>query len=222
MARRSHFNDIAQLLMDRSLALPDHGDGTPLHAGLTERFGIKMSLVIVHIAEDDMDWRMSWIRPYGFSTKIFDISRFCPQGRFGDWPDTAYLRTAVIPAYRAALADRKPRMERVTTPLLGFNVGYDRLLLPQRAAEPAWCLSFTEGRFLMPRAPIAVSSDDTDERIAQYLIEGQTPKEMSPMLALSQRTIEHRIDRMKQRYDARNVAHLTSKLVSERLQPGHP
>lgn len=48
-------------------------------------------------------------------------------------------------------------------------------------------------------------------------MEGETAKEIAVELGLSQRTIEHRIDKMKIRYEARNVVHLTAKLFSIHL-----
>jgi DNA-binding NarL/FixJ family response regulator len=45
-------------------------------------------------------------------------------------------------------------------------------------------------------------------------MEGETAKDIAPVLNLSQRTIEHRIDKMKVRYEARNVVHLTAKLFA--------
>lgn len=219
MVAKTSFNGVAQVLMDRWLAANEGDTPEALHAGLPAKLNVKMALNLVHLAADPMEWRLEWVKAYGFKTKLLDFGRLFPQGRFGDLPDQTYLQTSVLPAYRAAIEGRKPRLDLVTAQVAGLAVGYERLLLPQRGSDPAWCLSFTEGRFMLQPPPIAISSDETDQAIAQLLIEGQTAREISPLLALSQRTIEHRIDRMKQRYDARNVTHLISKLVSERLHP---
>lgn len=67
-------------------------------------------------------------------------------------------------------------------------------------------------------APIKEAKTDiTDDNIIQLLIEGQTTKEIGALLHLSPRTIEHRIDRLKTRFEARNVVHLVAKLVASQM-----
>ncbi|WP_390919876.1 LuxR C-terminal-related transcriptional regulator [Neorhizobium turbinariae] len=52
---------------------------------------------------------------------------------------------------------------------------------------------------------------------SSFLIEGQTTKEIGDLLQLSPRTIEHRIDRLKTRFEARNLVHLVAKLVANQV-----
>ena len=59
--------------------------------------------------------------------------------------------------------------------------------------------------------------DLTDEGIVQLLIEGHTAKEIAEMLELSPRSIEHRVEKLKTRFEARNLVHLVAKIVSTKL-----
>ncbi|MGN7713464.1 LuxR C-terminal-related transcriptional regulator [Agrobacterium radiobacter] len=56
--------------------------------------------------------------------------------------------------------------------------------------------------------------DVADEAIVQLLIEGATAKEIAETLSVSARTVEHRIERLKTRYGARNTVHLIAMLVT--------
>lgn len=141
------------------------------------------------------------------------------------WPDAAlrdlnrsFIDDAIIAAYSRALEVKRPALELVRTKLLGVRIGYERLILPQKCdGKPGWCMSLIEGRFFI--SPMREAKTDlTDDNIIQLLIEGQSTKEIAEFLHLSPRTIEHRIDRLKSRFEAKNLVHLVAKLVATQIE----
>lgn len=110
-------------------------------------------------------------------------------------------------------------MELVKTRLLGVNLGYDRILLPQRnAGRPEWIISSSYAQFLLTPPQRREKLDVGDEAIVQLLVEGATAKEIATTLGVSHRTVEHRLERMKQRYGARNTVHLVAMLIATHLE----
>lgn len=59
--------------------------------------------------------------------------------------------------------------------------------------------------------------DATDEAVMQLLTEGATAKEIAADLGISHRTVEHRLERMKERYGAKNTVHLAAMLIATHL-----
>lgn len=141
-----------------------------------------------------------------------------------EFPDAAlrdlnksFVDDAIIPTYSRAVEAGRPAIDFVRTKLLGVRVGYERLIIPQKVdGKPGWCISLTEGRFLTPALKEA-KTDIVDDNIIQLLIEGQTAKEIAVLINLSPRTIEHRIDKLKERFDAKNLVHLVAKLVAVQI-----
>ncbi len=216
MTSKSTFNTISQALIDNWLdATAPLADVRAICGSLSDRMTFKMSLNVVDTRSDDpLDWHFRCLKAYGINSRMLNLKKMFPEGPLRDLPDRAYTLDAIIPHYSRAIALRKPLIDLVQAKLAGINVGYDRLLIPQKTAtRPEWCLSFTEGRFMF-HAPVDAKLDMVDEGIIQLLMEGETAKEIAVVLALSQRTIEHRIDKMKNRYEAKNVVHLTAKLFS--------
>ena len=148
-----------------------------------------------------------------------DAHRFLT--RFPDAPlrdlDRAFIDRSLVPALRGVIETKRPAIDLVKTSMVGIRVGYERLMIPQKTAgTPQWCVSLAEGRFAIPFHQEA-KTDLTDDGIVQLLIEGHTAREIADMLHLSPRTIEHRIDRMKARHEAKNLVHLVAKLVGAQL-----
>jgi DNA-binding CsgD family transcriptional regulator len=107
-------------------------------------------------------------------------------------------------------------MELVKTRVLGVNLGYERLILPQKttARRPSWLLTVSNGRFMFNPPQQQARMDATDEAVIQLLTEGATAKEIAADLGISHRTVEHRLERMKERYGAKNTVHLAAMLVA--------
>lgn len=223
MKRRSKstFNALSQFLIDAWVQADPNSMSDPkrLYAEIEGKLTIKMSLNFVDTSADDpLDWHFRRIKNYRVKTRIIDVSKTFPDSRLGDMPDQSFIADAIIPHYQKVLLARSPIIDFVRTKIIGLNVGYDRIILPQKCAgKPEWCVSFTEGKFLFagPKEPPRI--DITDEHIIQLLMEGQTVKETAGVLGMSPRTVEHRVEKLKQQYDARNITHLVAKLLSAHM-----
>ncbi|AVA21968.1 response regulator domain-containing protein [Rhizobium sp. NXC24] len=177
-----------------------------------------MALSVVTTAADDpYDWRFRRVRDFGFRSPQLDrMKQQFPDAALRDL-DRRFIDDAIIAAYSRALEAKRPAIDLVRTKLLGVRIGYERLILPQKCdAKPRWCVSLVEGRFFISPMQEA-KTDITDDNIIQLLIEGQATKEIAELLHLSPRTIEHRIDRLKNRFEARNLVHLVAKLVATQV-----
>lgn len=102
------------------------------------------------------------------------------------------------------------------TNILDMHVAYGRIILPQKnsAGRSSWCISLIDVRFLLPMGPRVDGLDDTDLGIVQLLAEGASTREIADIMSLSARTIEHRIERLKSAFGARNIAHLVGLSIS--------
>lgn len=213
----SDFNTISQILIDNWLSMPDMAaEPEALYRGILSSLNVKMAISRLDTrADNPYDWHYRSIRKLGIKTKILDFAKALPDGRLGDVADQAYISEAMIPPFTRVLKIKGPVIDRVQARIIGVNIGYDRIILPQKSSgKPEWCMSFTEGRFLLAAPKENASLDNTDEGIVQLLIEGQTAKEIAVVLNISSRTVEHRIEKMKVRYEARNLVHLTAKLIA--------
>ncbi|MDE1991161.1 MAG: helix-turn-helix transcriptional regulator [Rhizobiaceae bacterium] len=211
----SSFNTISHDLID--IWLQSDATTTPdsLCAGIMSRLSLRMALSVVTTeASDPYDWHFRRVRDFGFKSHQMDrMKRELPDAPLRDL-DGSFVGDAIIPMYSRAVEAGRPTIDFVSTKLLGFRVGYDRLILPQKCdGKPGWCIGLIEGRFLTPPTR-EVKTDITDDNIIQLLIEGQTAKEIAALINLSPRTIEHRIDKLKERFEARSLVHLVAKLVA--------
>lgn len=129
--------------------------------------------------------------------------------------DHAYVDSAVIPEYRSEVDSRQPATDRVGTRLMGMKVLYDRILRPEKTdGVPSWMLTACFGRFLSPIPDNTPVIDEIDQVIFINLSKGHSAKEIAGILNLSNRTIEHRIDRMKRQTGARNTTNLVALMTT--------
>jgi DNA-binding CsgD family transcriptional regulator len=164
---------------------------------------------------DPLEWQMNAIRHSGFTSRILNINKLFSDCKLGEFKDQTYIRSAVIPRMQEIVGTQKPSIELVKTKLFGVNLGYDRILLPQKNnARPEWIISSSYAQFLLSSSR-QEKLDVGDEAIVQLLIEGANAKEIAETLSMSHRTVEHRLERMKQRFEARNLVHLTAMLIAE-------
>ncbi|MBO9197044.1 MULTISPECIES: response regulator transcription factor [unclassified Rhizobium] len=222
MTKDTTFHTVTQKLLDAWLSTSPHQPGPPeaVYRDAVDLLTIKMRLTVVVLdGEDPLDWRLQVVRSSGFASRILNINKLFANQRIGDFKDRSYMETAVIPRYREVIASQKPSMEMVKTELLGVNIAYERMVLPQRTTEakPAWLLTVTNGRFMFNAPERQAKLDGTDEAVVQLLTEGATAKQIATELGISHRTVEHRLERMKERYGAKNTVHLTAMLVAMHL-----
>jgi DNA-binding CsgD family transcriptional regulator len=214
----SSFNTISHHLIDLWLQSDETTNPARLYAGIINRLSVKMAVsVVTTTASDPYDWHFRRIKDFGFKSHQLDrMSLEFPDSVLRDL-NRSFVDDAIIPAYSRAVAAGRPVIDLVRTRLLGVRIGYERLILPQKCGgKPQWCISLAEGRFFISPMQEA-KTDITDDNIIQLLIEGQTTKEIAEFLHLSPRTIEHRIDRLKSRFEAKNLVHLVAKLVATQV-----
>lgn len=179
---------------------------------------IRMAMSVIDAtASDPYDWRFYRVKEWGYRSKLLaQMLREFPNSALRDL-NRSFIDSHVIPAFRNAIDAKRPTIDIVKTEVLGVRIGYERIIIPQKTDHvPQWCVSLKVGRFAIPKHE-EIGTDLTDEGIIQLLIEGNTSKEIAEMMNLSPRTIEHRIDKMKTRFGARNLVHLVAKLVATQV-----
>jgi DNA-binding CsgD family transcriptional regulator len=214
----SSFNTISQDLIDVWLRSDEMTNPESVYAGIINRLTIKMALsVVTTVADNPYDWRFLRVKDFGFKSHLLNqMKQQFPDAALHDL-DRSFVDDAIIPAYSRAIEVGRPTLDLVRTRLLGVRIGYERVILPQKGnGKPAWCISLVEGRFFVSPTREA-KTDITDDNIIQLLIEGQTTKEIAEVLHLSPRTIEHRIDKLKNRFEAKNLVHLVAKFVATQV-----
>lgn len=215
------FKQICRLLMDSWISSPSGlGDPDDIYGPHRKLIRPNMALVVVDVRPTNpLDFRVDLIQGYRLPTGLTDISALQQPHTFSDFPDTRYLQETMIPAYVGAMERQRPAMKRVATRVLDTIIGYDEIILPQKkpAGRSEWCISLLDIHFLLPAASKDEGLDDVDITILQLLVEGSSTKEIASASNLSYRTIEHRIENLKSRFGARNIAHLAVLSVSAGL-----
>ncbi|MQB34721.1 LuxR family transcriptional regulator [Agrobacterium rhizogenes] len=221
MAKETPFSALTRKMLDNWLQTDPTRPASPdmVYADILEMLSIKMRLTVFMIKGDDPKrWFMKAIRHSGFTSRILNINKIFADAYIGDFKDQAYMEEAVIPRLLQVLDSQQPSMELVKTRLFGVSLGYDRILLPQRnGGRPEWIISSSYAQFLLSPTKRQERLDVADEAIVQLLIEGATAKEIAVTLNVSHRTVEHRLERMKERYGARNTVHLVAMLMANHL-----
>ncbi|MCY0092985.1 helix-turn-helix transcriptional regulator [Hoeflea ulvae] len=226
MAKETPFHIVTRSMLDAWLQTSPDQAVTPelVYNDVMDRLSIKMRLTVISISGDDpLGWHMQPVRHSGFVSRILDINSIFAGGPLGEFNDQTYMRDAVIPRLQQVFQTQQPCMELVKTKLFGVSLGYDRILIPQRnTGRPEWIISSSCARFLLSPPRRQQRLDAADEAIVQLLIEGATAKEIAVMLTVSHRTVEHRLDRLKERFEARNTVHLVAMLIAAHLdRPGY-
>lgn len=218
MPKDTPFSVTSRQLMDAWLQTDATRPALPsdVYSAVVDRLTIKTRLTVFWIRGDDpMAWPIEAVRNYGFVSRVLNMKKLLPDGPLGNVKDKDYLERAVIPQIREAVTTQQPKIELVKAKFFGVNVGYDRILLPQKSdARPDWVISCTFAQFLLNPSTSEATLDISDEAIVQLLIEGATAKEIAANLGVSHRTVEHRLEKMKQRFGVRNVVHLTAMLIA--------
>jgi len=221
MAKETPFSAVTRKMLDNWLQTGPENPVSPdvIYGDIVDMLSIKMRLTVFSIAGDDPKrWFMKAIRHSGFTSRILNINKIFADCYIGDFKDQAYMDGAVIPRLRQVLETQQPSMELVKTRLFGVNLGYDRILIPQRnTGRPAWIISSSYAQFLLSPPKRQEQLDVADEAIIQLLVEGATAKEIAVTLDISHRTVEHRLERMKERYGAKNTVHLVAMLIATHL-----
>ncbi|MGR9444992.1 helix-turn-helix transcriptional regulator [Rhizobium leguminosarum] len=221
MAKDTPFNAVTRVMLDAWLKTSPETPAVAetVYRDVLSMLSIKMRLTVFSISGDDpLKWHMKAIRHSGFTSRVLNINKIFADCHIGDFKDQTYMQQSVIPRLQQVLISQQPAMELVKTRLFGVNLGYDRILLPQRnTGRPQWIISSSYAQFLLSPPERRETLDVGDEAIVQLLIEGATAKEIAVTLGVSFRTIEHRLERMKKRYGAKNTVHLVAMLLATHL-----
>ncbi len=221
MPRETPFSVVVGRMLDAWIqTTPDRpSQAEDIYRNVLDLLTIKMRITLIEVrGTDPLDWFMRPIRHSGFTSRILNINALFTDCRIGDFKDRTYMERSVIPRLTEVVARQQPASELVKTRLLGVSLGYDRILLPQKNVDGSqWVISSSYAQFLLGHAAAQETLDTADEAIAQLLIEGSTAKEIAVLLGLSHRTVEHRLEKMKQRFGARNTVHLVAMLIAAHI-----
>lgn len=218
MKRPATFKQITRLLMDSWISSPDGlADPKGIHGPFHGMLRANMVLLVVDTRSGKPEeFHLDFIKGYDLPTGFASLHLLQRPSSFSDFPDQHYLQGIVIPAYTNAAERQRPAMRRIVTRTFDMHVAYDRIILPQKnsAGRSSWCIGLLDIRFLLPAGPRADGLDDADLGIVQLLVEGASTREIADVMSLSARTIEHRIERLKSAFGARNIAHLVGLSIS--------
>lgn len=214
MKQPAAFKLISRLMTDAWIYSPNgYRDAAGIYARILEMLRPNMILAVVDTrASDPYDFALDVIHRYKVPTGM-SAMRHLQEVR--TLSDHQHLRRFMIPAYVKVIESRRPETDRIVTSILGMVIIYDRLILPQKnpSGRSDWCLVLIDVKFLLPPTPKTALAD-VDLGILQLLAEGATIKEIAEASHRSDRTIHHRIERLKARFGARNLAHLVGLFIS--------
>jgi DNA-binding CsgD family transcriptional regulator len=186
-----------------------------IYSGILGSLTVRMRLSVVDITPaNPKEWVLKPVRQTRISSRIIDLNALFGDGKLGDIKDQDYINTSVLPVYAKAISARQPLIDTVETRLVGIRVIYDRIILPERTANPCWLVTCTNGRFMAGAPTQGLEIDATDQAILMALIEGMTAKEIAAEVGLSHRTVEHRLERAKKEMGARSLHHLAAMFVT--------
>lgn len=221
MAKEAPFTAVSRKMLDAWIDTdPSHPiEPDRVYSSILDMLSIKMRLTVFRIKGDDpLKWQMTPIRHSGFTTSLFEVNKIFEDQRIGDFKDRSYMEQAVIPRLKQVIQNQQPSIELVKTKIFGINLGYDRILIPQRNSDrPEWVISSSYARFLLDTPKNYGKFDIGDEAVVQLLLEGCTAKGIATQLNLSHRTIEHRLEKLKERFGARNTVHLVVMLLGNHV-----
>lgn len=221
MIRDAFFRDISRRLMDRwvEIQASEADDPDSLLLGVDAYMTQKMRLFMVTMdGLDPLDWDLRLIRPSGPFSSFLREGDLPQSGPLRAYEDHVYLREHLLPSFGKCSAMRQPIIESRHATLRGVLLSLDRIVMPQKNAEPpAWVICLENIRSVRQPTPQVENLSVEESIISQMLREGLTAKEIAREMNVSHRTVEHRISQMKERYKARNVAHLTAILCQDSL-----
>jgi hypothetical protein len=217
MPRNNTFRTISRKMLDAWLmtSRDKPAAAEDVYRGVVGQMSVRMRITQFFPTDGDpLDWWMKPVHHNGPITRIPGFKSLFFEGKIGAFRDRDYIQSALIPTLTESVATQSPSIEVVKAKLVGFGVVYDRIILPQRHPDrPEWVLSYTNGRLLISDTG-GRREDVVDDLVVQLLIEGLAVKEIAEQTNLSQRTIEHRIERMRDRHGARNVTQLVAMMVA--------
>jgi DNA-binding CsgD family transcriptional regulator len=221
MIRDAFFRDISRRLMDRWVEIhpSETDDPESLLFGIDTYMTLKMRLFVLSLeAQEPLQWGLRLIRGAGPFSSFLREADLPQSGPLGAFEDHVYLREHLLPSVDKSRISRQPIIESCSAILRGFRLSLDRIVMPQKSpTAPRWIMCLENIRSVRQPMPQVENLSVEESIISQMLREGLTAKEIAREMAVSHRTVEHRISQLKERYKARNVAHLTAILCQDVL-----
>ncbi len=137
----------------------------------------------------------------------------------GDYPDQDFIRCNVAPVYENARTAKAPIIDAVQSRVADQYIVYDRIVLPQRSGNcPAhWAIGIVVPRLILPLPPTLPALTPRECDVLDLLLLGLAPREIASRLALSQRTVEHRIQDLRSKFGAETTTRLACLAIGTRL-----
>lgn len=134
----------------------------------------------------------------------------------GEYPDQTYMRADVMPFYQDCKQSGEISVMRMKSRIQDQIAVYDRIIMPATTGgDLPWAFSITRTRLLLPAKPVVLTGREQD--VLDLLAQGFSSKEIATKLSLSPRTVEHRVEALKIKLGARNVAHAVAIGVAGQL-----
>ncbi|MDH6268927.1 DNA-binding CsgD family transcriptional regulator [Rhizobium sp. SG_E_25_P2] len=207
--------------MDRWVEIhpSETNDPEGLLFGIDTHMTLKMRLFALTLeAHEPLEWSVEIVRGAGPFSSLLREADFPRNGPLRAFDDHVYLREYLVPSFEKSRNSRQPIIESSIAFLRGFRLSLDRIVMPQRSTgSPNWAVCLENVRSVRQPAPQVENLSVEESIISQMLREGLTAKEIAREMDVSHRTVEHRISQLKERYKARNVAHLTAILCQDVL-----
>ncbi|WP_320197411.1 LuxR C-terminal-related transcriptional regulator [Agrobacterium sp. rho-13.3] len=209
-------------LMDAWITSREGAQATDIYQAVMGPTQPNVVLAVVDCRDSEIGtFSVDFIHRYSIATTAFDFLKLQWQEPLDlrSFLDQKYLRDSVIPALSRVMNGRRPSLSKGNTACGGCKIFYEMLLIPQKNAiqQCEWCILFSKIDLVLPAALQQFQADGIDLSILQLLTEGAFQKEIGARLKLSPRTIEHRIERLKERVGAKNLHHLVALWISVRV-----
>ncbi|MEZ0167246.1 response regulator transcription factor [Microvirga sp. TS319] len=187
-----------------------HVDAFPLMKQLEELCDPSTNLYIVDMQGDDP-------MKYALHRIVENVNLRSSSTLFGDYPDQAYMRNDVAPAYQESKVSGAISKMTLTSRIQDQIATYDRVILPalQINGASAFAVTLSKTRILLPVERRVLTGRDED--VLDLLAQGFSSKEIALKTNASFRTVEHRIASVKAKLQAKNVTHAVAIWMSRFL-----
>jgi DNA-binding CsgD family transcriptional regulator len=187
-----------------------HDDAFPLMKQLEEFCDSSTNLYFIDMQADDP-------LAYALHRIVENVNLRSSSTLLGDYPDQAYMRNDVAPAYYAAKGSGLISQMTLTSRIQDQIATYDRLILPvpRQNGTSAFAVTLSKTRILLPVERKLLTGREED--VLDLLAQGLSSKEIALKTNVSFRTVEHRIASIKTKLQAKNVTHAVAIWMSHFL-----
>lgn len=204
------FDDLAQELIDAWIARSEVCQPSTLYRGMMERLPANMILAIITFTVGEpSEFNVDVVRDYVVPTSYDDVAESL-KTRLPMLPGGS-----VHPSIAKAISGRRPSLVAETVRHSKVLTNFEMLALPRPTAKLGedWCLVFGVIHYLLQPVSLRKDLDDIDLAILQLLREGLQLRQIGHRVELSPRTIEHRIERLKDLVDAKTLHDLVARTL---------